>query len=398
MAVEAAMTAKAREFGKFSVLNPITGLNIGGAELMLTRFAKSLLPTAFEPEVLSLMSPGPVAELLVEQGTPFRTLSMSESRVSLRAIGRLRRAVGTANADILHGWMYHGNVAASLGALMDRRQPVVWSIHHSVDDITAEKRTTRWLIRLLAKWSKSVAAISYCSRVSATQHEALGFDPSKRVIIPNGIDCTVFRPNEGARSELRRRFGIPGDRLVIGNVARAHPMKNHEGFVRTLALLLGDGLDVHGLIIGHGHEHGPARRMAVELGIADRLTTPGPLNDIQALLPGLDAFMLSSAWGEAFPLSVAEAMACGVPAAVTAVGDCDWLVGDPNLTSTPRDVMAQAMVLRRIFALQPDERRQLGLEGRRRVTENFSLLKYTENHLRIYEAAVMDGRPREGIS
>jgi glycosyltransferase involved in cell wall biosynthesis len=373
---------------KYKVLNSITGLNIGGAEVMLARFAKSLQPTVYAPQVLSLMAPGVIADLLTVDGIPIRSLDLRQSHVTMRALPQLRKIAFQTNADLLHGWMYHGNLAASLAAFLDRRQPVVWSIHHSVDDISAEKRFTRWIIRLLAKLSRNVAAISYCSRVSAEQHEALGFDPSKRVIIPNGIDCDIFRPDMAARQKMHLRFGIPECRIVIGNVARAHPMKDHESFVRTLAALRDTGLDVHGLIIGAGHENGRAKQVARELDIADRLSMPGPLGDIPEFLPGLDAFMLSSAWGEAFPLSAAEAMACGVPVVVTNVGDCGWLVGDPDLITTPRDPVGQAMSLRRIFALQPNDRQQLGLTGRRRIIENFSLRKYTEDHLKIYEAAL----------
>jgi glycosyltransferase involved in cell wall biosynthesis len=219
------------------------------------------------------------------------------------------------------------------------------------------------------------------------QHEALGFDPSKRVVIPNGIDCQEFRPRPEAAERLRAEFGIPAARAIIGNVARAHPMKNHEGFVHTLASLRKAGYDVHGIIIGADHMNGSARRVARELGIDDYLTTPGPRADIPRLLPGMDVFLLSSAWGEAFPLSVAEAMACGVPAVVTDVGDCNWLVGNPDLVTKPRDPEAQAAVVGRILDLDGTERQTLGMTGRSRVTENFSLQKYTESHLRLYEAA-----------
>lgn len=380
---------------KYSVLHPITGLNIGGAEFMLSRFAGSLQATAFKPSVLSLMAPGVVAKHLGDQGVPVGTLGLGESELALKAIVGLRRAVASSDADILHGWMYHGNLAASLGAIMHRRQPVLWSIHHSIDDVSVEKKRTQWVIRLLARCSKSVAAISYCSRVSANQHEALGFDPLKRAVIPNGVDCSVFRPDDAARPGLRKRFGIPDGRLIIGNVARAHPMKNHGGFVRVLANLRDEGFDVHGLIIGAGHESAEAQRIACETDMHDRLTMPGPMSDIDKLLPGIDIFMLSSAWGEAFPLSVAEAMACGVPCIVTDVGDCRWLVGDDALVSAPQDVDALSAVLRRMLQLEPNERQQLGLAGRRRVLEKFSLEKYTESHLALYEAAISSRPARE---
>lgn len=363
---------------------------------MLARFARSLLSTEYEAKVLSLMPRGSVVGAMLDNdGVPVETLRMNEGRPSFQAFARLRATVRKTGCDIVHGWMYHGNVAASLAAYLDRKQPVIWSIHHSIDDITAEKRLTRMIIRLLARMSASTSAISYCSSVSAQQHEELGFDPSKRFIIPNGIDCDEFQPRADARSRLCSTFGIPTDRLIIGNIARAHPMKNHEGFARTVARLYHDGYNVHGLIIGAGHEEGAARRVARELGIDDRLATPGPRSDIADLLPGLDVFLLSSAWGEAFPLSVAEAMASGVPAVATDVGDCAWLVGDHTMISKPKDPEAQAAVLRNHFDLMPAERRERGMAGRTRILQNFSIRKYTDSHIQLYEAALA-GRHRDG--
>jgi len=376
------------------VLNCITGLSIGGAEHMLARFAHSLTNTRFEARVLSLMSPGPVGKILEGHGVQVDTLRMKATRPSVMAFGRLRPAVRGSGCDIVHGWMYHGNMAASIGARFDRRQPVVWSIHHSVDNVLDEKPLTRLVIRALACMSSSTAAISYCSRISADQHESLGFDPERRVIIPNGVDCDEFRPRAEARARLTAAFGIPAGRMIIGNVARGHPMKHHEGFVRTLARLHQDGYDVHGLIIGDGHQEGAARLMARALGIDDRLSTPGPRADIAELLPGLDVFLLSSAWGEAFPLSVAETMASGVPVVVTDVGDCAWLVGCSDLVAKPKDSDGQAAIIRRVLDLSAADRKALGMAGRTRVTENFSIKQYTERHVQLYETALAHSERR----
>ncbi|MQW85458.1 glycosyltransferase [Sinorhizobium saheli] len=370
------------------VLNCITGLNVGGAEYMLARFVKGLSDSAYRPSVLSLMPPGRVAECRELAGIDIQSIGMPQAHPRFNSLWRLSKAVRRADPALFHGWMYHGNIAASVGALMHRRTPVIWSIHHSVVDIKAERRMTQRLIALAARLSRWTAAISYCSRVSAEQHEALGFEPSKRHIIPNGIDCGEFRPAGEARSMLHQLFDIPSGRLVIGNVARAHPMKDHASFVKTLAILLDQGHDVHGLIIGEGHETGDGRRTARALGIEDRLTTSPARSDISRLLPGLDVFMLSSSWGEAFPLSVAEAMACGVPAVATDVGDCAWLVGDEDLISKPSRPEAQAAIVGKLLSLAESDRRQLGMAGRRRVLENFSIENYVARHLALYEQAL----------
>lgn len=370
------------------ILNCITGLNVGGAEYMLARFAKGLSESDYRPSVLSLMTPGPVAASPALNGVEIQTIAMAQSRPRPSSLWNLSRAVRHANPDLLHGWMYHGNIAASIGALMQRRQPVIWSIHHSVADIRTEKRMTRRLILLGARLSRWTAAISYCSRVAADQHEALGFAPAKRHIIPNGIDCEEFCPAQQARDLLHQLFDIPATSLVVGNVARAHPMKDHAGFVKVLSRLVARGHDVYGVIIGDGHEAGVAWRTAQELGIAERLRTSPARTDINRLLPGLDVFMLSSSWGEAFPLSVAEAMACGVPAVATDVGDCAWLVGDEDLISAPNDPDAQAAIVSKLLSLCESERSQLGLAARKRVVANFSLKNYVAQHVALYEQAL----------
>ncbi|WP_087001621.1 glycosyltransferase [Rhizobium sullae] len=374
------------------VLNCITGLNVGGAEYMLARFVNELRGTDYLPEVMSLMSPGPVAALLRANNVPIHALDMHTSMTSLRALTRLRSVMAATPSDLLHGWMYHGNLAASAAALMGASQPVIWSVHHSLDEIKREKPLTRFIIRLQARLSKMTSAISYCSSTAAAQHEALGFDASKRVIIPNGIDCEAFRPLPNARERIRAELNIPPERLVIGNVARAHPMKNHEGFVRILAQLRTQGFDVHGLIIGEGHSDGAARRLARDMDLEDRLTTPGPRSDVASLLPGFDVFVLSSAWGEAFPLSVAEAMACGVPVVATDIGDCAWLIGDHDLISRPGDPEAQAQVVASLFSQSAEARSKRGLAGRKRVEQRFSLRQYRDAHMCLYEAALEERR------
>ncbi|SDA92746.1 glycosyltransferase [Sinorhizobium sp. NFACC03] len=371
------------------VLNCITGLNVGGAEYMLARFAPKLAGSFFKPSVLSLMRPGPVAQLLASNGIAIASLQMKQSRPGPRALMRLHDVMRSARPGLLHGWMYHGNVAASIGSYLGDRQPVIWSVHHSLANLSSEKLTTRALIRISARLSYQVQAISYCSKVSARQHEALGFDVSKRRIIPNGVDCEQFRPRADARRYLVKQLSLPEERMLIGNIARAHPMKDHANFVRAIARLRSMGLDVQGVLIGDGHNDGVALSLASQLGIGAMITISPARSDIDRLVPGLDLFMLSSAWGEAFPIAVAEAMASGVPAIATDVGDCAWLLGEVELTVEPRDTEGLANLAYSILSLPKEGRARLGEQARGRVISSFSLKSYVDNHLSLYEE-IMD--------
>jgi glycosyltransferase involved in cell wall biosynthesis len=130
------------------------------------------------------------------------------------------------------------------------------------------------------------------------------------------------------------------------------------------------------------------RKAAREFGIDDRITTLGVRHDVRELLPGLDIFALSSAWGEAFSLAVGEAMACGVPAVVTAVGDSPWIVGSTGLVVPPKNADALTAAMVKLLQIGTDARRSLGERAQQRIVENFSLSLYAKRHLELYERAL----------
>ncbi len=135
--------------------------------------------------------------------------------------------------------MYHGNMAALLcAALHPARPPVIWGIRQSLYSLNGEKRGTAAVIRAGSCLSRYAARITYNSRTSAEQHEAFGYLPRGRVIIPNGFDTDSFAPSAEVRKRIRRDLNIPSDALVIGHIGRYHPMKDHVTLLRAAAILL----------------------------------------------------------------------------------------------------------------------------------------------------------------
>jgi glycosyltransferase involved in cell wall biosynthesis len=319
---------------------------------------------------------------------PLLTLGMRQERPLSPAMLRLIPIARSLRPSLLQGWMYHGNLAASGCALLSgRRLPVIWNVRHSMHDIGHENLLTRAFIRLGAALSSTTRAIIYNARLSARQHEALGYDPEKTVVIPNGFDCQLFRPRPEMAQRLRHQARIPPGRVVVGMVARNHPQKDPVNLIKATALLADRGIDVHVVIVGPGFDTDNAEVMGAiaQAGVAGRFSLLGERYDIPDIVAGLDIATLPSAWGEGFANVLGEAMACGVPCVTTDIGDSAWIVGDAGIVVPPRDPEALAAGLGRLAALGRDGRAQLGAAARARVLEHFEVDDIVGRYQALYE-------------
>ena len=104
------------------------------------------------------------------------------------------------------------------------------------------------------------------------------------------------------------------------------------------------------MLVGLGPLEDDLRALAVELGIGDRVRFPGSRDDVFALLPAFDAFVLSSRF-EGLPIALLEAMATGVAPVATRVGGIPEVVTDgrDGLLVEPGDPAALAGALDRIL-------------------------------------------------
>lgn len=365
----------------------ITGLATGGAEMMLLKLCSKLDRRRFEPYVISLSDKGVIGPRIEALGIPVYALGMRPGRPSLTGLLRLRKLVSTLRPNLVQGWMYHGNLAASLAA---GSAPVVWGIRQSFYGLDKERVLTRWVIRLSAVISQYPRTIAYNSRTSARQHEAFGFDTSRTCIIPNGFDTEVFRPDENARIGIRQELGLGDDVILIGLIGRYHPMKDHRNFLNAAALLCKEFPDVHFLLVGYEVNAGnPAlSAMIEEFGLGNRVLLLGERKDTPQLNAALDIASSASAWGEGFANVIGEAMSCGVPCVVTDVGDSAWIVGDAERVVPQRDSVALSTAWKSLIMLGRGERQALGIRARQRVIEKFSLESVVKQYEVLYESLI----------
>ncbi len=371
------------------VLHVISGLTPGGAENMLFKLLSAMDRARFASRVVSLTQDGPIGERIRTLGVETSSLGMKRGVPNPAGVVRLASLVRRWRPDLVQTWMYHADLVGGLAAKLGTwPTPVVWGLRNSDLDPATVKRTTLWTVKVCASLSGLLPrAIVSCSRAACLIHERLGYAREKMIVIPNGFDLSAFRSDPEARTAVRAELGIPDSAPVVGMVARYDPQKDHGNFLQAAAEVRTRIPEVWFVLAGSGvdRQNGALVEMACRLGVADRVRLLGLRTDIPRIDAALDVATLSSAYGEAFPNVVGEAMACAVPCVVTDVGDSAMIVGDTGRAVPPRDPSALAEAWASLLSLPAQERAALGRRARLRVEAEFSLPAVAARYSELYE-------------
>ena len=360
------------------VLHVITGLGLGGAEGQLTALLTRAPHPDMAPSVASLLPGGENREVLSRAGIAVTDLGMARGIPDPRAVGRLMTAIKKSRPHVLQSWMYHADlVAMAAHAILARadRPRLVWGVRCSDMEVARYGYGLRATIALAARLSKRPDAVVVNSEAGRAVHEALGYAPRRFVVIPNGIDVDRFRPDPAARAAVRRELGLTENAVLAIHVARRDPMKDHETFLAALEATP----QVTGLAVGLDTEGLPPRA---------NLRALGARRDVAHLLAAADMFVSSSAFGEGFSNALAEAMAAGLPAIATDVGDARLIMGEAGAIVRPRDAAALAREMGALAELTPDERRARGEAARARIAREFPLARAAERFAALYQSLV----------
>jgi len=258
------------------------------------------------------------------------------------ALGRLRTLARRLKPDLIQGWIYYGNVLTL--ALRSLPAPIIWSIHNSTLVGWRENPILRVADRMLAAASADTPArIVYCARQARIWHEQTGYAAASGVVIANGVDTSVFRPNPARRAALRARLGLAPEQLAVGVFARNDPQKNLPGAFDAFAQW-SQGRDARLVLAGSGMVSSATDLLSLARshGVLDQTIMLGPVSDIEGHLNAMDAVMLASTYGEALPMILIEALCSGTPIAATRIGDVQHLPAPAAALAVPGDATALA--------------------------------------------------------
>ncbi len=199
------------------------------------------------------------------------------------------------------------------------------------------------------------------------------FQAEKTITIHNGISASEFVPCESNRPALRTRLGLGPKEFVLVCVARLTAVKGIDILLLAMARVLRDGVGCKCIIVGDGPLRTQLSDQAQALGLGGHVFFVGFQEDVRPYLQAADAFVLTS-HVEGLPLSIIEAMACGLPCVVTNVGgNAEAVLHTIHGMVVPPGSVEDVAVAISYLVAHPQECEQMSRSARHRAREMFDI-------------------------
>ena len=352
----------------------------GGPEKTILLTPKYLDPSRYKVVIVYLRDERPLSVSTKEKDPACKYIEIIErSRLSFRTFRLLKKILQVEKISLIHAHDYKSDFwALILGKLF--RVPMITTVHLWTDDDFKERIYT-WFDRRMLRFFSHVVAVSKPLYEEVGQY---GVHPENVTLIHNGIDSAFF-------SRSCQNISIQPKNVLIGYAGRLAPMKNLPLLLKAVASLKAKGIKCLLEIVGEGSEKEKLMEFSQEMGIASDVTWTGYLCDLRPFYERIDIFVLPSL-REGLPNVLLEAMAYEIPCIVSNVGGNSDVVenGVSGILVDPKHLTELVDGLTSLIR-NPQERRRLGQNARRRVKESFDIRKRFDKFEDVLEKVLARG-------
>ena len=391
------------------VLRVVARLNMGGPTLHVSYLTRGLQERGYETTLVA----GQLAR--GEDSMAFEAERLGVEVVQIPALHRdlsplydpiaVKRVIGEiqrVRPHIVHTHTAKAGAVGRMAALLagSARPPVVVHTFHGhvlrgyFDPMRTEffRETEKFLAR------HTTRLIAVGPEVRDDLVELGVAAPEKFSVIRLGIDLDERVGDPGAAEGLRRQFGIPPERFVVGWIGRMTGIKRVPDVLAAFAELVRSGVDAELVLVGDGPERDQLEARARELGIARRTLFLGYQRDIAPYFGLLDALLLPSG-NEGTPVVAIEALAAQVPVVATAVGGVPDVVRDgvDGFLAEIGDIATLAQRLAQL-AHDPALRASMGAAGRERVVPRYRVSRLVDDVDALYRELLAEEHVDFGVA
>lgn len=355
-------------------------LDYGGAQRQLIALAQGLRASGSDVHVVIFYSGGAFDGELGVYGIHVHILKKSGRWDAINFLIRLANCLRELQPNVVYSFLDIPNIVAVALKPIIRDAMIVWGVRASNMDLSRYNWLSRMAYALecrLANFADCIIANSHAGKLHAISN---GFPDDKMLVVPNGIDIGYFQSEPARRQLVRAEWHVAENDVLVGLVGRLDPMKDHQTFLCAASHIARAVPNVRFVCVGSGPGEYASmlKQRSADLGLREQLLWVEARDDMPAIYSALDVAVSSSAFGEGFSNTIAEAMACGVPCVVTDVGDSALIVGDVGKVVVARDPDALATAIKHMVDLSVAERRTLGEASRARVISEFGIDKLVQ--------------------
>ena len=183
-----------KQKNEIDILFICNSLDMGGAEKIMYEVVKNF--KKYKIEILCLTRRGHHSKLIESEKINISYCYLNKNIFDFFKIIKLYKKIIMKKPKIIHSFLYHSDIFASILGKLAFTKIIIWSVHH--DFIKSENTILRNIqVKFLAIFSKFIPnKIIYCSKESLLNHEKYGYSKRKSVFIQNGICTNKFYPGK----------------------------------------------------------------------------------------------------------------------------------------------------------------------------------------------------------
>lgn len=366
------------------VLHLVGTLNAGGIERVVSQLAQVQKQSGqVEPVIACLLrKEGLFLDELIKFDIPVLDCSY-EGQAPWILSKKLIALLKQLNPDVIHS---HVNFSLLWQGLPKRvyNLPMVFTQHSM--SASAKKFTHRLISRIAYQVvSKSKFVHTAVSNFAAGYAaELYHTDQQKIPVIYNGIDKEQFKFDNTMRAQIRSKYNIAPEEIVLGCVGRLDQVKGYDILINTFSELISRECvrQLRLMIVGEGSLKKDLVALSRKLNVEDQIIWVGMTAEVSCYLSAMDLYVQTSRW-ETLSLTVLEALANGLQV-VTSDSSGSFEISQHNQGIFSYHGLDPILIANVIFPLLNKLPREVAsvLD----LSENFSLDFMAHRYLEIYES------------
>ncbi len=369
------------------ILHFITSINRGGAELQMLNLVCN--DKKNKHIIISLINSNELLNKLQLSKIDVFSLNLNKNMINkFFFLFTLINLIIKIKPNKIYCWMYHSCLISILIKLIFYKK-IYWLIRHG-SPFRPYVSFRNYITNLLLAFFSNIIPykIIYCSDYSISQHQKIGYNRKKSLLIYNGYKKEEFHVDKKKSTDFRKKNLIKDECFIIGMLARYHSVKNHKMLFESLSILKKkyQNFDFKIILAGRGINNNNKEliNLLVQSSIFENSILLDQIDKTKNFYNILDLHILPS-FNESFPNVICESLLCGVDCIATNVGASNEILPNKQwlLEDIDAEILASKINSYYNFYQNIKDKKEYSESLHKKIHDKYSITKFLDKYERI---------------